>query len=400
MTTYIEIHALRAFPPSNLNRDDFGAPKSAMFGGSKRLRISSQCLKRTWRLSEQFQSNFTKNDLSIRTNQAYTEVTKQITNQIGQLNSGLIDGITSLIKSIGKSEDKDKDKKDSTVFLFLTKQEIDLVCKFIQENETEVNSIKSSGKVDKEVMNKVKKNLKKYLLDNTDSNSPDVGLFGRFITTKEPEFDTINAALQVSHAVGVTKMDVEYDYFTTIDDISTDPGAAHLGESEFSSSVMYMYSVVDLNQLEKNLGMRTSAGRKADAESISLARKSIPALIRAVGEATPTGKKTGTAPYTKAEYIEVIVRKSQPFNSCNAFLKPVHASEANGDIMLAAINKLIDYKTKMEAAYNSEDEVIARFSFCTKDLESGKLDKQVASIKALVNGLTSTLENLPVDLTP
>ena len=42
----IQIHMLQNYAPSNLNRDDSGSPKSAVFGDQPRGRISSQCLKR------------------------------------------------------------------------------------------------------------------------------------------------------------------------------------------------------------------------------------------------------------------------------------------------------------------------------------------------------------------
>ena len=50
----IEVHMLKNYPPVNLNRDDSGAPKSCFFGGVQRGRISSQCLKRSWRTSDVF----------------------------------------------------------------------------------------------------------------------------------------------------------------------------------------------------------------------------------------------------------------------------------------------------------------------------------------------------------
>ncbi len=78
MTTFIEMHALRSFPPSNLNRDDLGTPKTAVFGGTRRLRISSQCLKRTWRMSEHFRGAFADNQLGIRTDRLPEVVLKEI----------------------------------------------------------------------------------------------------------------------------------------------------------------------------------------------------------------------------------------------------------------------------------------------------------------------------------
>ena len=49
MTTYIDVHALQTVPPSLVNRDDTGAPKTATFGGFPRQRVSSQSWKRAIR---------------------------------------------------------------------------------------------------------------------------------------------------------------------------------------------------------------------------------------------------------------------------------------------------------------------------------------------------------------
>src|SRR6516225_6561748 len=60
----IEIHVLQNFAPSNLNRDDTGSPKDAEFGGCRRARISSQCIKRAVRwhpaLSESLAETFAR----------------------------------------------------------------------------------------------------------------------------------------------------------------------------------------------------------------------------------------------------------------------------------------------------------------------------------------------------
>jgi len=60
MSRFIQLHLLTAYPPANLNRDDMGSPKTAKMGGYDRLRVSSQCLKRTWRTSEIFESAISK----------------------------------------------------------------------------------------------------------------------------------------------------------------------------------------------------------------------------------------------------------------------------------------------------------------------------------------------------
>ncbi|HEX9640777.1 MAG TPA: type I-E CRISPR-associated protein Cas7/Cse4/CasC, partial [Candidatus Krumholzibacteria bacterium] len=97
MTTFIEMHALRSFPPSNLNRDDLGTPKTAVFGGVRRLRISSQCLKRTWRMSEHFRGAFAEEQLGVRTDRLVGEVFKVIEDSLDEASR---DGLVALLGSI------------------------------------------------------------------------------------------------------------------------------------------------------------------------------------------------------------------------------------------------------------------------------------------------------------
>ena len=54
MSRFLQLHLLTFYPPSNLNRDDTGRPKTATVGGAPRLRISSQAMKRAWRSSPAF----------------------------------------------------------------------------------------------------------------------------------------------------------------------------------------------------------------------------------------------------------------------------------------------------------------------------------------------------------
>lgn len=50
----IEVHILQNFAPACLNRDDTNTPKDCMFGGYRRARISSQCIKRAVRWHSSF----------------------------------------------------------------------------------------------------------------------------------------------------------------------------------------------------------------------------------------------------------------------------------------------------------------------------------------------------------
>lgn len=413
MTTFIELHALRAFPPSNLNRDDLGTPKTAVFGGARRLRISSQCLKRTWRMSEHFRGSFAEEQLGIRTDRLPEEVLRAVGEA---LDEPARDGLLALLASIGRKgakasaggDDDDDDEpfkaeeagaEDSSGartahLLFLSRQEIEAVSSFAAEKKDAIAKVLKKKKPNAEAIKKLRKQLQEHLVSHTSKNAVDVGLFGRFVTSSE--FDTVDGALQVAHAVGTQKVEVEYDYFTAVDDLSSETGAGHLGESEFASSVLYLYACCDLGQLEQNLGKRTENGRTSDSEAVTLARQSLPALVRAMAEATPTGKKTGTAPHTPAEFVEVVVRRGAPLSFANAFAKPVDSREHGGDVMAASINRFATHRDRLESAYGRDADVLDRFVLCLRDVKNAVPAKdEVQTIAELATKLAKSLASLP-----
>ena len=73
MSQFIQLHLLTSYAPSNLNRDDLGRPKTAKMGGFERLRVSSQSLKRNWRVSDLFEQAMAGN-IGIRTKRFGVEV--------------------------------------------------------------------------------------------------------------------------------------------------------------------------------------------------------------------------------------------------------------------------------------------------------------------------------------
>jgi len=418
MTTFIELHALRSFPPSNLNRDDLGTPKTAVFGGARRLRISSQCLKRTWRMSDNFRGTFAADQLGVRTDRLPDEVLKALG---GQLDESSRAGLIALLGSIGKKAAKAKADDDdgdagegagpetekggdsngaerprTAHLLFLSRQEIEAVADFARKNAGSFAKVFNKRKVDSKAIEKLRKELEEHLRTNTSKNAVDVGLFGRFVTSGE--FDTVEGALQVAHALGTQKVEVEYDYFTAVDDLGDTAGAGHLGESEYASSVLYLYACCDLGQLERNLGGRRadSEGRECDAEAQALARKSLPAVVRAMAEATPKGKKTGTAPHTPAEYVEVVVRRGAPLSFANAFIKPIDGREGNGGVMAASIGRLAKHRDVVETAYGRDKDAVARFVLCLADMD-GALPSgaSVKTIDELALKLGAALDALP-----
>lgn len=132
-----------------------------------------------------------------------------------------------------------------------------------------------------------------------------------------------------------------------------------------------------------------------------MAKKALPALVRAMAVATPTGKRNGTAPHTPAQYVEVVVRQGAPLSFANAFLKPVDSGDCSGgDVMSASILRFAAHRDQMETAYGRGPETLTRWVMCLSDIpkRDGALvvpdGCAVTSIEDLARKLGTTLDLL------
>lgn len=291
MSIYVDIHVLQTVPPSCVNRDDMGSPKTAVYGGTRRARVSSQAWKHAMR--KDFKKIFSVEELGVRSR----EVAKQIAKEIVAIDSTIseeegIKKATKALKDVGiKTEIVNK--KDNT-----------------EEND--------------------KIAYKKALKDNP---SVDIALFGR-MAASDPTLN-YDAAAQVAHAISTHTIQNEYDYFTAVDDLQDDDnaGAGHLGTVEFNSSTLYRYANVNVTELLKALDNLYDA--------VDVVKKYVEAFVRSM----PTGKENTFANRTFPDAIYVTVRNDQPVNLCGAFEKPVRASEEG--YVAESENKLVEYAGKV-----------------------------------------------------
>lgn len=317
MKTLIEIHVLQNFAPSNLNRDDTGAPKDAFFGGTRRARVSSQCSKRAVR--EYFK---TQNDefFASRTKRVVDSLIQRIDTQVRGNNSytpeNLEKAITVAINCIGSGDKKvkvEKDKKNgqmkTDVLLFLSNAEIDALAAAIGLNFNELLKSKISSEVAKAITDSLdgKENKSRLTLD--------IALFGRMLAVM-PEKNQ-NAACQVAHAISTHAVEREFDFYTAVDDLKPEDtaGADMMGTAEFNSACYYRYAVVDWAKLADNL--------QGDTE---LAAKGLRAFLQGFVVAEPSGKQNTFAAHNPPEFVAVTVcHDGAPRNLANAFETAVRA---------------------------------------------------------------------------
>lgn len=326
----IELHMIQNFAPSNLNRDDTGAPKDCDFGGVRRARISSQCIKRAMR--DQFKENsllpinerlLSPEELAYRTRILVNEVVKYLAEQgkdaeqartvfeaaLKGAGLGVKGGKTEYLLYIGSTAVKNM----SEVCL----RHWDKLASLSQESEEN----KPKKKAKKEAKAAVPKEAREEILRILDgARAADLALFGRMLADL-PE-KNIHAASQVAHAISTHKISMEFDFYTAVDDLQLreEPGAGMMGTVEFNSACFYRYENVDTAQLMTNLG-----------DDMDLAHRTVRAFLLASIAAIPTGKQNSFAAHNPPAFILAIVReKGVPVSLANAFEKPVSTGRDNG----------------------------------------------------------------------
>jgi CRISPR system Cascade subunit CasC len=238
MNQFLQIHLLTFYPPSNLNRDDLGRPKSATIGGVNRLRISSQALKRAWRTSAPFKAALDAH-LGSRTQRLGELVQKHLQDQ-GVSPESAVKIAISVAAAFGKPEDGNAKNPVRTKQLVFISPEERAAALALGER------IAAGEKFDPEKQ-------AGEVLRRTDT-AADIAMFGRMLADN-PEYNR-EAAVQVAHAFTTAKVAIEDDYYTAVDDLklsTEDAGAGFLGEAGFGSGVYYTYICIDRLLLLKNL---------------------------------------------------------------------------------------------------------------------------------------------------
>ena len=339
MNRFIQLHLLTSYPPSNLNRDDLGRPKTAIMGGKTRLRISSQSLKRAWRTSDLFVEALS-NHVGTRTKEMGVEVFKALMEK-GVNERKAKEWAKQVAEVFGKCKGVSTEKP-------LQDLEVEQLVHFSPE---EIQAIKLlANKVAAAGNGPSNEDLKLLTKKHT---AVDIAMFGRMLASSTAY--NMEAAVQVAHAVTVHEVAVEDDYFTAVDDLNRgeeDMGAGHVGETEFGAGVFYLYICVNRDLIKRNLG-----GDSA------LVGKAIGALTEAAAKVAPTGKQNSFASRAYASYILAEKGNQQPRSLSVAFLQPARGN----DLLKEAVNSLESTRKNMETVYGQCAE-----EFKTLNVQLGK----------------------------
>lgn len=362
----VELHMLQNFAPSNLNRDDTGAPKDCDFGGYRRARISSQAIKRAMRREFSQRNLVDATRRGVRTKRLSENVIHRLV-AVGKDAEQATIVANMAINTIGlKLPDAgDETKETKTQYLvFLGEQEID---RFTQTCLEHWDAL-SSGKT----LTGAAKNAFTGQLDG--GKAADVALFGRMIADL-PERN-VDAASQVAHALSTNKISAEFDFYTAMDDLKPDDneGADMMGTVEFNSSCFYRYANIDLAQLATNLG------------DDDLVAPTLEAFLRASVAAIPTGKQNSFAAQNPPSFVLAVVRDAGMWSLANAFVNPVRP-DRNGDLISNSVTALDGYWGQLSDVYG-DDGIIG--AWCINLTSAGLTtlgDASVVSFRELVDNV-------------
>ena len=370
---FVELHLIQNFAPSCLNRDDTNSPKDCEFGGFRRARISSQCLKR-----------------AIRQRPSFAE---HVASGIGNRTKLLVAQLQKALGAAGKPADQcaaivpavveatmGKLKGDETaVLVYLGSDEVDRIRDIILAHWGELADAAKAG------AGKAAQKGKTPLQTAAEAaaaefkpatKAADIALFGRMVA--ENTSMNVDAACQVAHAISTHKVSMEMDFFTAVDDLKPDdePGAGMMGTVEFNSSCFYRYALIDTAQLAENLG-----GDEA------LARAAVEAFLRSSIAAIPSARQNSMAAQNPPSFIFAVVRNgSAPWSLVNAFEKPVRATETKG-LVGQSVEALVAYWDELAKMYGEEG-IVAKSLTALGDADLGGLK---AAKGANVEGVIATV---------
>lgn len=349
MKNFVNFHVLISHSPSCLNRDDMNMQKSAVFGGVRRVRVSSQSLKRAMRKSEYYACNL--GEESIRT--------KRLSDLKGQLNEKLTGRFSNEIisKTIKLLIDKDV-SVDGVV-------EGDAVAPWAIEEFAwfceQVMNAETQGLDDKALLKQLKASIE--AMRKTLASGLDIALSGRMATSGlMSELGKVDGALAVAHALTTHSVDSDIDWFTAVDDLQ-ELGSGHLDTQEFSSGVFYRYASLNLGQLQENLG---GASREKVLEIAAH-------VLHMLSTVVPSAKQQSFAAHNLAD-LALVSFSDLPVSLANAFEQPVRQNNGSG-YCGPSIAALHDYWQKVHKGYGLA-ELCSQFSLSDSAVPDGIVARQ------------------------
>ncbi|GAA2699144.1 type I-E CRISPR-associated protein Cas7/Cse4/CasC [Nonomuraea recticatena] len=350
--TILELHALQTVPPSCLNRDDTGTPKTAMYGGVLRARVSSQAWKRATRRA--FRELLDPMELGVRTRKVAELLADRIHHLDDTIEQSRAWALAAETIQVATGSKIDTPKRnagkqgpepapESKYLLFLSAHQLDGLAELAVKGRDDIKTF---------FKDKAAKDQAKQIANTR--HSFDIALFGRMVA--DGADINVDAAAQVAHAISVHRVENESDYYTAVDDYKTretdDLGAGMIGTVEFNSATLYRYAAVDVDLLRRNLG----AGLREDQPITEPVCRAVEAFLHGFITSLPTGKINTFGNHTLPDAVLVKLRSSRPINFVAAYEEPCRAEPETGGHLRQACERLASYIPELEGVYGLIDE--------------------------------------------
>lgn len=364
----VEFHILQSFPVTCLNRDDVGAPKTAMIGGVSRARVSSQCWKRAVRLAMHEVSGV---ELGIRTKLLSDLIAAECRKNGASDEQAVACGnkVESIfIKSVDSKKKDDAEANDSKAdtLMFLSPSEISLLAEKFKEADFDPKKVIADDKHPEKSLEKILGKGKFAQAETLDGL--DIALFGRMVA--QAPLMNVEAAASFGHAISTHRVSNEVEFFTAVADYSKDAqGSAHMGSLEFNAATYYRYISLDLGQLFESMG------------GDSFFPQAISAFIKALYVAVPSARQTTQAGACSWDFAEVLVRKGQGLQL--SFETPV-SRDAEGGFLKKSIDFVKSTLDKKEKLSGSLFGKIEKFEF--GENEEFSIDNLIDGVIKAVKG--------------
>ncbi|MBT2526315.1 type I-E CRISPR-associated protein Cas7/Cse4/CasC [Streptomyces sp. ISL-99] len=303
---FLDLHVLQTLPFSNVNRDDLGSPKTVMFGGTTRTRVSSQAWKRPTRQAAEASIG----ERALRTRRLPQQVAHLLREDKGWPAELAELAGAQIIRSAETKLALDDGDRTTASLLFLPDSAAGVLAALAEEHRPALEKALGNKAAEKKPL--LPKDRVHEVLR---SRNGSIALFGRMLA--EIPGAGVDGAVQVAHAFTTHSTSVQADFFTAVDDAeqwATDAGSGHMNTGEYSSGVFYRYATLDLDDLTRNVPEPATARILAEA------------FATAFLNSLPSAKKTSTAPHTVPDLVHIAVRADRPVSFAAAFEEPVRAT--------------------------------------------------------------------------
>jgi len=368
---FVELHIIQNFAPANLNRDDTNNPKDCEFGGVRRARISSQCIKRAIRTSPVF-AETTGVDVGKRT-KFLVNLLKDRLVEAGKIEEDALAVLTAFVPDYASKLDAKSEANKTAVLLYIGKAEVDNLVQALLDNWDSLPDDKARKKLVRDLVKAHK----------GQTSAPDIALFGRMLA-ETPELG-LDAACQVAHAISTHRVTMEMDFYTAVDDLNPEDtaGAGMMGFTGFDSACFYRYARMDWNQLIANLN-----------DDVDLARRTVEGFLHAAVAAVPSGKQNSFAANNPPSLLLAVVRRDgMGWSLANAFERPV-SPHRNDGLVAPSVAALDSYWGRLCQVYG--DDTLACTTVLALDPDLPLENLKAAQADDLEKWVSAVTEALPV----